>query len=60
MARKAFIPERPAPTSVHLYAAFMAALLAGTVRATKLYVVRVPGQGTRRLEFDDPNEQLKR
>lgn len=53
MARKAFIPERPAPTSVHLYAAFMAALLAGTIRATKLYVVKPP-QGTRRLEFDEP------
>ena len=53
-ARKPFNPKGKAPSLAHLFAAFIADLLLGDVRATALHVVD-QGNGRKRLEYDDPN-----
>lgn len=52
--RKTFIPKGKTPTDAHRYAAFVADLLDGTVKATKLIESR-DGSGKLVLEYDDPN-----
>lgn len=53
--RKKFTPARTDPkTDAHMYFAFLAAMLAGTVVATKLVEGR-KGNGDLDLDYDDPN-----
>lgn len=54
MARKTFTVPRQTPSNAHIYAEFMAALLAGTVTAVKL-IETVNGRGRiTKLEYDEP------
>lgn len=52
-ARKAFTPKGKTPTEAHVYAAFIADVLDGTVKANKLIESRNAGKLA--LEYDDPN-----
>lgn len=52
-ARKTHKPKNKAPHEPHLYAAFAADLLDGTITATRLVATR-NGAGKLELEYDDP------
>jgi len=52
--RKSFKAKREAPSDKHQYAAFIADLLDGTVKASKLVESR-DGRGRLVLDYDDPN-----
>jgi len=52
--RKPFSPSVRAKRDAQLYAASIAALLDGTVKADKLIETR-DGRGRLRLAYDDPN-----
>lgn len=52
--RKKYDPVRPAPSDQHQYAAFIADLLGGRVKASKLVESR-DGRGRLVLDYDDPN-----
>ncbi len=53
--RKKYNPHRgPIPGDAALYAEFLADLLDGTVKATKLIEARL-GNGRLDLDYDDPN-----
>jgi hypothetical protein len=53
--KKKFAPSGRAPVvDAQIYAAFIADLLSGTVKAEKLYESRTP-PGRLTLDYDDPN-----
>ena len=54
-ARKKFKPKNPTPDDAHMYAEFMAALLAGSVKASKLIENRNGHGSLIDFDYDDPN-----
>jgi hypothetical protein len=56
-ARKSFTPGKPTPTDSHVYAAFIASVLAGSITAIKL-IEKSNGHSNGNktdLDYDDPN-----
>ncbi len=53
--RKTFVPKGKANEPSATYAEFMAALLAGRVKAEKLIVTTPGNSGHVKFEYDDPN-----